>query len=32
VRYLHIHEHDKLNEKQFIAWVKQAAMMPGEKM
>lgn len=32
VRYLHIHEHDKLNEKQFIAWVKQAAMIPGEKM
>jgi hypothetical protein len=32
VRYLHIHEHDTLDEKQFIAWVKQAAKLPGEKM
>lgn len=32
VRYLHIHEHDTLDEKQFLAWVKQAAKLPGEKM
>jgi hypothetical protein len=32
VRYLHIHENDTLDEKQFIAWVKQAAKLPGEKM
>jgi hypothetical protein len=32
VRYLHIHEHDTIDEKQFIAWVKQAAKLPGEKM
>lgn len=31
VRYLHIHE-DGLDEKQFTAWVKQAAKLPGEKM
>ncbi|MGV3638581.1 MAG: DUF1801 domain-containing protein [Flavobacteriales bacterium] len=32
VRYLHIHENDTLDEQQFIAWVKQAAQLPGEKM
>lgn len=32
VRYLHIHENDTLDEKQFISWVKQAAKLPGEKM
>ncbi len=32
VRYLHIHENDTLDEKQFIAWVKQAAKLPGENM
>ncbi|MBL7952514.1 MAG: DUF1801 domain-containing protein [Flavobacteriales bacterium] len=32
VRYLHIHENDAIDEKQFIAWVKQAAKLPGEKM
>lgn len=32
VRYLDIHEHDELDEAQFIAWVKQAAALPGEKM
>jgi hypothetical protein len=32
VRYLHIHEHDTIDEKQFIAWVKQAAKLSGEKM
>ena len=28
-RYLDIHEADKLDEKQFISWVKQAAAIPG---
>ena len=32
VRYLDIHEDDKLDEKQFTAWVKQASKLPGEKM
>ena len=32
VRYLHIKENDTLDEKQFMAWVKQAAKLPGEKM
>jgi hypothetical protein len=29
VRYLDIHEHDKLNEAQFAGWVKQASLLPG---
>lgn len=32
VRYFHIHEDDRLDDKQFAAWVKQAAKLPGEKM
>ncbi|HUQ36828.1 MAG TPA: DUF1801 domain-containing protein [Aestuariivirga sp.] len=32
VRYLDIHEDDKLDESQFAAWVKQASKLPGEKM
>lgn len=32
VRYLDIHEGDELDEKQFIAWVKQAGKLPGERM
>jgi hypothetical protein len=32
VRYFHLHEDDKLDEKQFAAWVKQASRLPGEKM
>jgi len=32
VRYLDIHEDDKLDEVQFAAWVKQASELPGEKM
>jgi hypothetical protein len=32
VRYLDIHEHDKLDEAQFAAWVKQASELPGERM
>ncbi len=31
-RYLHIHEDDELDEKQFTAWVKQASKLPGERM
>jgi hypothetical protein len=31
VRYLDIHE-GPLDEKQFVAWVKQASKLPGEKM
>ena len=29
VRYLDIHEDDKLDETQFASWVKQAAALPG---
>ncbi len=32
VRYLDIHEAEKLDEKQFTAWVKQASKLPGEKL
>jgi hypothetical protein len=32
VRYLDIHEHDKLDEARFAAWVKQASELPGERM
>ncbi len=32
VRYLDIHEDDKLDEAQFAAWVKQASQLPGERM
>ena len=32
VRYVHIHEDDELDEKQFAAWVRQASNLPGEKM
>ncbi len=28
-RYLDIHEHDGIDEKQFVAWVKQASRIPG---
>lgn len=31
-RYLDIHEDDELNEAQFAAWVKQASLLPGERM
>jgi hypothetical protein len=31
-RYLHIHEDGALDEAQFIAWVKQALQLPGEKL
>jgi hypothetical protein len=32
VRYLDIHEDDQLDEGQFVAWVKQASQLPGERM
>ena len=32
VRYLNIHEDDQLDEAQFTDWVKQASLLPGEKM
>jgi hypothetical protein len=32
VRYLDIHEDDTFDEAQFIAWVKQASKLPGERM
>jgi hypothetical protein len=32
VRYLDVREDDVLDEKQFVAWVKAAAKLPGEKM
>jgi hypothetical protein len=31
VRYLDIHE-DELDEAQFVAWVKQASQLPGERL
>jgi hypothetical protein len=32
VRYLNIHEGDKLDEAQFTRWVKQASQLPGQKI
>ena len=32
VRYLDIHESDKIDEAQLAAWVKQASLLPGERM
>jgi hypothetical protein len=32
VRYLDIHEDDPLDEAQLAAWVKQASLLPGERM
>jgi hypothetical protein len=32
VRYLDIHENDQFDEAQFAAWVKQASLLPGERM
>lgn len=31
-RYFHIHEEDEIDEAQFTEWVKQASLLPGEKM
>jgi hypothetical protein len=32
MRYLDIHEDDPLDEAQFATWVKQASLLPGERM
>jgi hypothetical protein len=32
VRYLHIYEDEPLDEAQFSDWVKQASVLPGERM
>jgi hypothetical protein len=32
VRYLDIHENDKLDEAQLTDWIKQASKLPGERM
>jgi hypothetical protein len=32
VRYLDIHKDDQLDEAQLAAWVKQASLLPGERM
>jgi hypothetical protein len=32
VRYFHLHETDSLPADLFASWVKQAAMLPGEKL
>jgi hypothetical protein len=32
VRYFHIHEDDELDEAQFADWVKQASLLPGERL
>ena len=32
VRYLDIREDDELDESQFTTWVKQASLLPGERM
>ena len=32
VRYFDVREHDDLDEAQFIAWVRQASKLPGEKL
>jgi hypothetical protein len=32
VRYLDVHEGDKIDERQFAAWVKQASRLPGERL
>lgn len=32
VRYLHIHEHDLLDENLVASWIRQASVLPGEKL
>jgi hypothetical protein len=32
MRYIDVHEDDQLDEAQFAAWVKQASLLPGERM
>jgi hypothetical protein len=31
-RYLHVREHEPLDEVQFTAWVEQASRLPGERL
>ena len=31
-RYFHLHEADELDERLFADWLRQASMLPGEKM
>jgi hypothetical protein len=31
-RYLHLREHEPLDEAQFITWVEQASRLPGERL
>ncbi len=31
-RYFHIHESDEWNEAQLEAWIRQASLLPGEKL
>ena len=32
VRYIDLHEHDDVDDAQFVDWVKQASRLPGERM
>ena len=32
VRYFHIHENEKLDEKLVASWIRQASELPGEKL
>jgi hypothetical protein len=32
VRYLDVHEASGLDEAQFVAWIRQASALPGERM
>lgn len=32
VRYLHLSEDEPLDEAQLVAWIRQAVLLPGEKM
>ena len=32
VRYLHIHEGDVIDERQFTRWIKQTSKLPGERL
>lgn len=31
-RYFHIHEADEWNEAQLVTWIRQASLLPGEKL
>jgi len=32
VRYLHIHEDDRIDEERLASWIRQAAALPGENL